>query len=208
MSRPRYPRPGVRSQTSLGETPSAPTRTLNGERRETSTAGESLLSIRPIPSPCKNHRLFDETSPAAGAPISFYAQIQGFTVLVCGGDARFDSSMDPRLFAEWAQIDEHLRRAISARDARRFAMDAVLIRQLVQRRLWDGRLPHGQSVEVLYGPGTRHTCDGCGTPIFPRETMTVRLDVEDWREMRFHQGCFEIWDDERLKDPLRKASHT
>src|SRR5215470_12430205 len=24
--------------------------------------------------------------------------------------------MDPRLFAEWAQIDDHLRRAISARD--------------------------------------------------------------------------------------------
>ena len=84
-------------------------------------------------------------------------------------------------------------------------MDAVLIRQLIQRRLWDGRLPHEHSVEVSCGPGTRRTCDGCGTPILPRETMTLRIDAGDWREMRFHQECFEIWDEERLKNPQRRA---
>jgi hypothetical protein len=111
--------------------------------------------------------------------------------------------MDPRLFAEWAQIDEHLRRAISARE-RQFPVAPVLIRQLIQRRLWDGRLSHEHSVELACGPGTRHTCNGCGTPILPHETMTVRIAVEDWREMRFHQGCFEIWDEERLKAPHAK----
>jgi RNase P subunit RPR2 len=87
-------------------------------------------------------------------------------------------------------------------------MDATLIRQLIQRRLWDGRLPHENSVELSCGPGTRQTCDGCGTPILPRETMTVRVDAEDWREMRFHLECFEIWDDERRKVAHRKLSHS
>jgi len=32
------------------------------------------------------------------------------------------------------------------------------------------------------------------------QTMTVKLDAEDWSEMRFHDECFQIWDDERLKD--------
>jgi hypothetical protein len=115
--------------------------------------------------------------------------------------------MDPRLFAEWAEIDEHLRSAIRARE-RQSPLTPVLIRQLIQRRLWDGRLPHGHSVELSCGPGTRRTCNGCGTPILPRETMTVTITVEDWREMPFHQECFEIWDQERLKAPLHKATHT
>ena len=38
--------------------------------------------------------------------------------------------------------------------------------------------------------------------------MTVRIDGQDWREMRFHEECFEIWDDERLKDPHRKPNYS
>jgi len=87
-------------------------------------------------------------------------------------------------------------------------MDATLIRQLIQRRLWDGRLPHESLVELWCGPGTRQTCEGCGTPILPFETMTVRINAADWREMRFHLECFEIWDDERLKDRQRRPSHS
>jgi len=86
-------------------------------------------------------------------------------------------------------------------------MDATLIRQLIQRRLWDGRLPHDNSVELSCGPGTRQTCDGCSTPILPHDTMTLRIDAEDGREMRFHQECFEIWDEERVKDRQRRHSH-
>jgi hypothetical protein len=47
--------------------------------------------------------------------------MKGFTVLVYRAEARFDESMDPRLFDEWLQIDDHLRRAIGARDAGRLA---------------------------------------------------------------------------------------
>ena len=47
--------------------------------------------------------------------------MKGFTLLACRAEARFDESMDSRLFDEWAQIDDHLRRVISARDAGQFA---------------------------------------------------------------------------------------
>jgi hypothetical protein len=79
-------------------------------------------------------------------------------------------------------------------------MDATLVRQLIQRRLWDGRLPHEGSAELSLGPGTGDRCDGCGFTISRNQLMTVRIDAKDWREMRLHQECFEIWDEERVKD--------
>lgn len=54
-------------------------------------------------------------------------------------------------------------------------MDATLIRQLIQRRLWDGRLPYCNSIELSFGPGTGHNCDGCGTAIMLYRWMTVRI---------------------------------
>jgi len=30
--------------------------------------------------------------------------------------------------------------------------------------------------------------------------MTLRLDAEDWSEIRLHDECFQIWDEERLRD--------
>ena len=86
----------------------------------------------------------------------------------------------------------------------RVGMDAALIRQLIQQRLWDRRLPHERSVELWSGPGAG-TCDGCGEPILMHQTMTIRIDVEDWGGLRFHMACFAIWDDERLKRTARAA---
>ena len=83
-------------------------------------------------------------------------------------------------------------------------MDAPVVRQLIQRRLSDSRLPHDDSAELSLGPGTRDRCDGCGFTISRYHLMTVRIDAQDWREMRFHQECFEIWNDESLKDALRR----
>ena len=86
----------------------------------------------------------------------------------------------------------------------RVGMDAALIRQLIQQRLWDRRLPHERSVELWSGPGAG-ICDGCGEPILMHQTMTIRIDVEDWGGLRFHMACFAIWDDERLKRTARTA---
>jgi hypothetical protein len=55
-------------------------------------------------------------------------------------------------------------------------MDATLVRQLIQRRLWDGRLPHQKSAELSFGPGTGDRCDGCGFTISLYQIMTVRIE--------------------------------
>ena len=115
--------------------------------------------------------------------------------------------MDTRLFAEWVQIDEHLRRVINARE-RRFSLAPALIRQLIQRRLWDGRLSNEKSAERSLGPGTGDRCDGCGFSISRYQLMTVRIDAQDWRDLQFHKECFEIWDEERVKNAQTRPSHS
>jgi len=40
-------------------------------------------------------------------------------------------------------------------------------------------------------------CDAWGGPIEPYLRMIVRICVEDWRTIRLHDECFQIWDDER-----------
>jgi len=87
-------------------------------------------------------------------------------------------------------------------------MDAALARQLIQRRLWDGRLPHEGSTELSLGPGTGDRCDGCGFTISRYQLMAVRIAAEDWREMRLHQECFEIWDEERMRDTHPRPKHS
>jgi hypothetical protein len=80
-------------------------------------------------------------------------------------------------------------------------MDSQVTRQLIRLRLQDGRLPHDCAVELSFVPDSGQVCDGCGAAITTQQTMTLRLDTEDRSEMRFHDECFHIWDDERLKDP-------
>jgi len=79
-------------------------------------------------------------------------------------------------------------------------MDSEVTRQLIRLRLGDGRLPHDRAVELTSGPGSWQVCDGCGAAITTHQTMTLRLDAEDWSEIRLHDECFQIWDEERLKD--------
>jgi len=82
-------------------------------------------------------------------------------------------------------------------------MDAMLIRQFIQLRLCDGRLPQDRSVEGWSWSGSG-TCDACGVAIMASQRMTIRIDAED-RELRFHDQCFEIWNDERLKGRAGQA---
>src|SRR5258705_12784671 len=80
-------------------------------------------------------------------------------------------------------------------------MDADVVRELIRRRLEDGRPPRGRMAEVRLQLGDGRLCDGCGAVIATKQTVMLGLDVEDWSEIRFHDECFPIWDEERLKDP-------
>jgi hypothetical protein len=76
-------------------------------------------------------------------------------------------------------------------------MDADVVRQLIHRRLEDGRLPHGRMAEVRVQLGDGHPCDGCGADITTKQPVVSGLAAEDWSPLQFHAGCFDIWDVER-----------
>jgi len=76
-------------------------------------------------------------------------------------------------------------------------MDADVVRQLIHRRLEDGRLPHGRMAEVRAQSGDGQLCDGCGAGITTKQTVVSGLAVEDWSHLQFHADCFDIWDVER-----------
>jgi len=76
-------------------------------------------------------------------------------------------------------------------------MDAELVRKLIRQRLEEGRLPYGHTVELGHGQGIGQPCDGCGAPITWQQKMTVRICSTDWRTIRLHNECFQIWEAER-----------
>jgi predicted nucleic acid-binding Zn ribbon protein len=76
-------------------------------------------------------------------------------------------------------------------------MNDDVVRQLIRQRIHDGRLPRHRVIELGFGSGVGHQCDGCGTAIEMDQRMTVRICAEDWRTIRLHDDCFQIWDAER-----------
>src|SRR5262249_21354846 len=70
------------------------------------------------------------------------------------------------------------------------------VRQLIQHRIEEGRLPRERTIELWHSPGFGQPCDGCGAAITTAETMCL-ICGDDWRAFRFHRGCFEVWDAER-----------
>jgi hypothetical protein len=76
------------------------------------------------------------------------------------------------------------------------SMDPNVVRDLIRQRILDGRLPRTPLIELGYGHGIRKICDGCGAIIEMNQTMTVRMSGDDWRTVRLHDDCFQIWDTE------------
>ena len=72
------------------------------------------------------------------------------------------------------------------------------MRQLIRRRLLEGRLPRGRAVHIWAAPGDGQACDGCGTPIAPNQQIVWAIATRDWMSIQFHEDCFQIWDAERL----------
>ena len=83
------------------------------------------------------------------------------------------------------------------------SMDETLLRDLIRQRLNDGRLPRTLLIELGHGHGIGKTCDGCGSTIAWSERMTVRISADDWRTLRLHEDCFEVWDTEKHTDGRR-----
>ena len=76
-------------------------------------------------------------------------------------------------------------------------MSDDVVRLLIRQRINDGRLPRHRVIELVYGSGVGQQCDACGGFIESDQRMTVRICAEDWRTIRLHDDCFQIWDAER-----------
>jgi len=75
-------------------------------------------------------------------------------------------------------------------------MTSDLVRQHIRQRLRDGRLPRDHTIELWRGLSVGHTCDACGDPIAVTDLLCL-ICSEDWRPIRVHECCLELWDDER-----------
>ena len=78
-------------------------------------------------------------------------------------------------------------------------MQMEWIRNLIRKKLQDGRLPRGRAVRFWGGPGAGQLCDACETPV-----TKDQLAIEDFssnatgtKSLLVHAGCFQIWDAER-----------
>jgi len=77
-------------------------------------------------------------------------------------------------------------------------MEPILARWLIQMRLEDGRLPHGQATNLIEGPGDGQSwCNGCTMLLTKAEQVVTWLVPDQWRQVRLHVDCFLIWDAER-----------
>jgi len=75
-----------------------------------------------------------------------------------------------------------------------------VVRQRIRHRIEDGSLPCDRTIELWHGVGFGQTCDGCGDPITTTDKMSL-LCADDWRVIRLHVDCFEVWDAARVAQP-------
>lgn len=86
-------------------------------------------------------------------------------------------------------------------------MDFETIRQMIRRKLENGRLPLEKAARVLGRSASGEACDGCDMTISTGQlAMNALARKPDARAMQLHLRCFEIWTQERrLVSPLSGA---
>jgi hypothetical protein len=76
-------------------------------------------------------------------------------------------------------------------------MNEMLLRSLIQRKLDDGRLPHGGLPNIWGRPGDGVGCDACEKPV-PGGLLTEGIEMTSHRRaLQFHVPCFYLWDEMR-----------
>jgi hypothetical protein len=76
-------------------------------------------------------------------------------------------------------------------------MEPTLLQEVIRQRIYDGRLPRNHLIELGHGQGIGQACDACGSIIARTQRMTVRMSADDWRTLRLHDACFQIWATEK-----------
>jgi hypothetical protein len=77
-------------------------------------------------------------------------------------------------------------------------MDAEAIRDLIQQKLHNGRLPRGSAPRAFGRPGNWQRCDACeGTLPKALLMMEVYPQMRNMKAVRFHGDCYILWNAER-----------
>jgi hypothetical protein len=71
-------------------------------------------------------------------------------------------------------------------------MDQPALRQLIQRKLSDGRLPLTGLFRAEVGPQEEAPCDACSF-VVPADQVLVEVAGQSGVAVRFHSDCFTIW---------------
>ena len=83
-------------------------------------------------------------------------------------------------------------------------MDFETTREMIRRKLENGRLPLEKAARVLGRSASGEACDGCDMTIGTGQlAMDGLARTPGARAMQLHLRCFEIWTQERrLVSPL------
>ena len=76
--------------------------------------------------------------------------------------------------------------------------------KVIRDRLDAGVLPRAEPLKVWIGYGSDRPCDGCGQPIRPAQ-MEYHADYGPAFTVRFHLGCYEVWNAARARPPARRS---
>jgi hypothetical protein len=83
-----------------------------------------------------------------------------------------------------------------SRSTRVLPMELDELRSLTRDRLQRGELPREKCQVTWFGPGVSEPCALCGRSI-ARLEIECECEQANGPELRFHQACFAIWDEER-----------
>ena len=78
-----------------------------------------------------------------------------------------------------------------------FRVDEDLVRQLIQHRLREHRLPRGRAVGIRETHGNGQPCDACDEPIDSKQRAVLAMVSLEWMSVRFHVDCYTLWEAER-----------
>jgi hypothetical protein len=75
-------------------------------------------------------------------------------------------------------------------------MCSEVVRQLIRRKLGDGRLPR-RPVDVWLVPRGGQICTACEESIGSREHTVWGIAARNTLPFLFHEDCFQCWESER-----------
>jgi hypothetical protein len=76
-------------------------------------------------------------------------------------------------------------------------MDVEAIRDLIRRKIHDGRLPGGSTPRAFGRPGNWQKCAACDKTMHKALPMIEVYALTNEKVVRYHADCYTLWNEER-----------